>query len=300
MAFFWVNLGTTHKEVKEHSFLWAPAHTTNINGQKHIDKGWKAVPTVSKEDVIFCHYKGKIIYIAKAIKDAYESERPKGRFYDEWKKDGYKIEVDLEVLSPPLQVDIFKETFINRYNLKCSPKVYNTTDNRTTQNYMSSIPNPAAILIASYLGEFDTEFKTPSKSHKKINKTQREVIASARVGQGKFREEVLSIWNWKCPITDISTPGLLVASHIYPWALSTDEERLDEYNGFPFSPDIDKLFDRGFISFEDTGELIIHQDFTRESLEKLGIQAKTKIRGLSRKHTKYLKKHRELFGFLEV
>lgn len=55
MAFYWVNLGNTYKEVADEKFLWAPAYTVNSSGTKITNPGWKYVPKVKKGDVIFCH-----------------------------------------------------------------------------------------------------------------------------------------------------------------------------------------------------------------------------------------------------
>ncbi len=70
----------------------------------------------------------------------------------------------------------------------------------------------------------------------------------ARDGQGKYREALLNECSI-CPITKIGEDALLIASHIKPWAVSDDKEKVDPKNGFILSPLYDKLFDRGFITF---------------------------------------------------
>lgn len=90
-----------------------------------------------------------------------------------------------------------------------------------------------------------------------INSTVRETIINARLGQGKFRTDVLSIMP-QCPFTLISDPFLLRASHIKPWAYcTTNTERLDKYNGLALTPTYDVLFDRGLISFSNNGNLLL-------------------------------------------
>ena len=49
----------------------------------------------------------------------------------------------------------------------------------------------------------------------------------------------------------------LIASHVQPWRDSNNEERLDGENGLLLTPTVDHLFDKGFISFENTGQLIV-------------------------------------------
>jgi len=115
----------------------------------------------------------------------------------------------------------------------------------------------------------------------------------------EFREDVLDLWNSTCPITKIDKPELLTASHIHSWQLSNDEERLDKYNGLPLSPDVDKLFDKGFISFSDQGDLLLHKSVSSELLAKLGINSSVKLEGLKKKNLPYLHKHRETYGYGE-
>ncbi|MGY5218436.1 HNH endonuclease [Clostridium butyricum] len=90
-----------------------------------------------------------------------------------------------------------------------------------------------------------------------ISNTEKETIVNSRIGQGKFRTNVLSIMP-NCPFTGISEPFLLRASHILPWSdCSTNEDRLNGYNGLTLTPTYDVLFDKGFISFQDNGQLLI-------------------------------------------
>ena len=73
---------------------------------------------------------------------------------------------------------------------------------------------------------------------------------SSRDGQAKYREKLLEECPF-CPITSISDERLLIASHIKPWAVSNDKEKIDPKNGFMLSPLYDRLFDQGFITFTD-------------------------------------------------
>ncbi len=87
------------------------------------------------------------------------------------------------------------------------------------------------------------------------NETERAYIRNARIGQGQFRKALLDAYQSTCPILGISNPDLLMASHIKPWNACTNQERLDPNNGILLSPLIDKLFDRGLITFEDDGAI---------------------------------------------
>ena len=48
-------------------------------------------------------------------------------------------------------------------------------------------------------------------------------------------------------------------------------ERLSEVNGLLLTPTVDHLFDRGFISFENGGELLVSPVAHEDSLKKMGI-----------------------------
>lgn len=89
-----------------------------------------------------------------------------------------------------------------------------------------------------------------------LGETEIECLASARIGQGGFRRALLRRFGETCQVTGITNPDLLIASHIKPWNVCSNSERLDSQNGLLLSPLIDRLFDRGLITFSDEGQLI--------------------------------------------
>jgi hypothetical protein len=96
----------------------------------------------------------------------------------------------------------------------------------------------------------------------------KQAIIRARRGQGLFKERVMAIES-RCRITLVENPVHLIASHCKPWRDSTNEERLNCENGLLLTPNIDHLFDRGFIGFEDSGKLIISPVAHRPSLARM-------------------------------
>jgi hypothetical protein len=100
--------------------------------------------------------------------------------------------------------------------------------------------------------------------------TTREALISARVGQGLFKERI-SRHERACRITSVDNPAHLIASHIKPWRESNNDERLHEGNGLLLTPSADHLFDRGFISFEDNGEVMIAPVADVISLRRMGL-----------------------------
>ena len=93
---------------------------------------------------------------------------------------------------------------------------------------------------------------------------------NAREGQGKYREKLLEECPF-CPITMINEESLLIASHIKPWAVSNEKEKIDPKNGFILSPLYDKLFDRGFITFTKDRHVHISNWLSRQDQRRIGI-----------------------------
>ena len=102
-----------------------------------------------------------------------------------------------------------------------------------------------------------------------LNETERTAIVKSRVGQGLFRKRLIDKYKGACVITGVSAKKLLVASHIKPWAVSNNEERLSEENGLLLSPTYDKLFDYGLITFSNQGNMIISSQLSNEDKSKL-------------------------------
>ncbi len=90
-----------------------------------------------------------------------------------------------------------------------------------------------------------------------LGDTEAEWLQKARVGQDRFRDALMSYWNGTCPLTGISDPELLRASHIIRWAdCESDEERLNVHNGLLLSSLWDAAFDSGLVTFDDEGRVV--------------------------------------------
>lgn len=122
-----------------------------------------------------------------------------------------------------------------------------------------------------------------------ISATEKTAYINARVGQGRYRRELIGRWE-ECALTGFRDIRFLVASHIKPWKASSNKERLDSYNGLLLLPNIDKVFDLGFISFENSGRIIISEYL--EETSKLGIKPDMQVR-LEAPHQKYIQYHRD-------
>ena len=96
-----------------------------------------------------------------------------------------------------------------------------------------------------------------------IDNQTKTYLYKARIGQGKYREDLLSLHNNTCMISNIEAPELLIASHIVPWVKSNNVEKLDKYNGLLLSSSIDKLFDQYLISFDNNGFMVVSEKFKK-------------------------------------
>src|SRR5690606_31477276 len=104
--------------------------------------------------------------------------------------------------------------------------------------------------------------------------TEIERLQIQRVGQDLFRQGLLELWEGRCAVTGLAIPELLRASHIKPWAdCATDAERLDVHNGLLLNPNLDLAFDRGFITFADSGDIVISPSVSGHAQVALGIHA---------------------------
>lgn len=122
--------------------------------------------------------------------------------------------------------------------------------------------------------------------------TEKEGTYNQRIGQGAYRKSLILRWNGRCAVTGVKKREILRASHIKPWADSTNEERLDVNNGILLSPTYDALFDRHLISFEDNGSIILSDKVDNQDYDRLHVRASDKIGGLSEGNFTYLKNHR--------
>lgn len=124
--------------------------------------------------------------------------------------------------------------------------------------------------------------------------TEVERLLRQRIGQGRYRDALLAYWGGACAVTGVSVREALRASHAKPWAECADDgERLDAFNGFLLVANLDALFDRFLISFDDGGYLLTSARLSQSDLHGLGIHAGMMLRWLASEHRPYLEWHRE-------
>lgn len=160
---------------------------------------------------------------------------------------------------------------------------------------------PSKVLtVEGYRDRLDDVEQDRIASSDGLSETEKSQLILARRGHGEFRRRVFLIEPY-CRLTHINNPRLLVASHMKPWhACDSAEERLDGYNGLMLSPHVDWLFDRGLISFLDTGETLVSPFLNEPDLESLGLAGAIArpTKPFTPRQSRYLQFHREVV-FLE-
>lgn len=172
-------------------------------------------------------------------------------------------------------------------NLRKLP-IYQERNDRGHNMYSSALNK-----FAEYLHEgFDSDIETDVEvilSQGSVTDTEKATLLKTRIGQGNFRQKLISLWGG-CAVTGYKDTAMLLASHIKPWRASSNIERLDGYNGLLLLPTLDKAFDSGLISFSEAGSILISPLLQEPA--KLGISEFMAV-NLKSEHQVYMEFHRD-------
>lgn len=128
---------------------------------------------------------------------------------------------------------------------------------------------------------------------RRLPEREKEQLVKARIGQGAYRLKLLEESS-ECVITRVNDERILMASHIKPWSVSNDTEKIDHNNGLVLTPTYDKLFDQGFISFENDGTILISPYISPLNVKKMNLaQGRKYTVPQSDTRKTYLAYHRE-------
>lgn len=111
-----------------------------------------------------------------------------------------------------------------------------------------------------------------------------------RKTQSKFRSQLLER-ETGCQLCNLSISSLLVASHIIPWSIADESQKVDINNGLLLCISHDALFDKGFISFDGNGQIIISKDLPHSEFNRLQINEQMNIKLLPEQE-QYMRFHR--------
>jgi putative restriction endonuclease len=303
MSYFLVFQNKSYFEERNGGYLWAPQK--NKLGQSFHH--WTDMRIVKKGDIIFNSYNGQLVSVLIANEDCKESQRPTGLDQLElWEKDGWMVNAKYINLNTPITFKEYMEEILKLQDQKYAP--FNKSGRGNT-GYLFRV----SLQLAEFLFELvektngiSREFiKNKSKNKKEyiekiekdlgslkyLDKTEKELIIKARIGQSTFKNDLLKIEK-KCRLCGVSDERFLIASHIKPWSQSNNQERLDFNNGLLLCPNHDSLFDKGYISFEKNGKIIISAFIDESTKVFLNIN-ETMIIKISDNQYEYIKWHRE-------
>ena len=293
MRYWWVNQNQTFRHEIDGGYLWSPQR--NANGNRN--PFYETMREVAPGDLILSFVDTRIAAIGIAASYGYQCPKPKefGETGAYWDNVGWKVRVRYQRLQkqvrPKDHIGLLRPLLPDRY----SPLQTNGSGIQSV--YLTELSSELFGAIAMLIGieanniralaanqplrdrqvvsadmemwehhlegEIETDTSLPS--------TEREAVIMARRGQGLFRQRVAQIERI-CRITKVDNPAHLRASHAKPWRDCTNnDERLDGENGLLLTPSIDHLFDRGFITFEDAGQLVLSPVADVTSLERMGV-----------------------------
>ena len=128
--------------------------------------------------------------------------------------------------------------------------------------------------------------------------TDRLAVVKERVNQGVFRSRLLRKYK-KCCLCGFDETGLLIASHIKPWAESNPDERTDANNGLLLCPNHDKLFDKYYFTFDEDGNIQISNKLNDTHMRLMNINSDMKM-DMSHKTKTYMEYHRRKFLLVNI
>lgn len=291
MRYWWVNQNLTFRHEVAGGYLWSPKRKSNGNRNPF----YETMREVAPGDLILSFLDTRLVAIGIAASNCFEAPRPAefGSAGRKWDDIGWRVQVNFRRLDrqirPADHMNVLRRLLPERY----APL---TGEGRGNQGlYLTELPAPLAEALLSLIGReadavrvaasapegivqvanaevelWEHHLEAAIDADTAIAETDREALIIARRGQGLFKQRVMGIER-RCRVTGVENPIHLRASHCKPWRDSTNEERLLGENGLLLTPSIDHLFDRGFISFENSGALIIAPVAHRPSLQRMGV-----------------------------
>lgn len=286
--YWWVNHKQTARQEIEGHYLWSPKTQSNGARSEFYENMRRAAPG----DLVLSYANQVVAYVGRIAEFAFTAPKPTefGSTGSYWGDEGWLLPVFWTELAPPIRpkqlIDTLRPLLPERY----SP-IRPATGDGNQGVYLANISKAAFDAVVSAASvqyellarggansltyrvvkeQLDDRVESRIFADAGLDKTTKEAVIQARRGQGRFRSNVESIEK-SCRLTGVSNPSLLIASHIKPWrSCETANERLDGMNGLLLTPDADLLFDRGFITFQDDGEVTVSPRFDRDDLRRLG------------------------------
>lgn len=299
MAYWWVNQGETYLEELSGGYLWSPK--TRADGGRN--QAYINMTLIKPGDLIFSFHNSKIQALGIAIDIAHSDSKPDfGNKGQHWSDIGWRVNVEYKYVQSPFTPLEYANEIESLLPEKHSPLDKNL---RGVQAYLFSISDQLGELLLTLSSALIPDVPVVSLSDLTYDAEEQEIIneislaetvkatlVMARRGQGTFRNRV-NLIEEHCRVTGVSAEKLLIASHIKPWKKSDNEERLNGNNGLFLSPHVDKLFNDGYISFENKGLMLVSDRLPGEVLEKWRIDPTANYGKFNQDQSYFLEHHRK-------
>ena len=288
---------------REGGYIWSPK--ANANGARN--QTYENLTLTQAGDIVFSYAYGQIKAIGTVSASCSEQAKPSefGLSGENWSSIGWSVPIDWQLLSTPIKPKDYLDDIQPMLPDKHSPLQSNGNGNQGCYlaaidpklgKYLIHIIKPGNLEEVAETTELIIEQEElralDDLQNSNIDSTEKLQLSKARVGQGKFRKNVESIETC-CRVTGTKDKTMLIASHMKPWRLADNFERLDGSNGLLLSPHIDKLFDKGWISFSDDGELLCATDRAFSLLTQWGVNLPLNVGDFTLEQKRYLNFHRK-------
>lgn len=303
MRYWWVNQNQTYDFEVPGGFLWSPKSRSD-GGRNYF---YEVMAEVKPGDIVFSFCDTFIKAIGIVQRAAVTSPKPDFRNAgSNWANEGWYVEVEFAEIENPFKPKDFMEKISPLLANKYAPLqlngnglqgIYLTEISKGFGELLCHLSRTDVSLIQSELAptpetESEYEINLEIESRKLDGDLEKVQMTKARRGQGIFKANVRLIEK-SCRVTGVTNIKHLRASHIKPWSVSNNSEKLDGYNGLLLSPHVDHLFDRGYISFKESGSLLISNELSPRVLEQWSIKSHN-VGEFNSMQDQYLEYHRDV------
>jgi putative restriction endonuclease len=302
---WWVNHSKTFRLELDGGYLWSPKKNKKVPNSESYDNMTRLMPG----DVVYSFADAVIRAVGLVLARAYEAPRPTehGIALDQGDDaPGWQVSVRFRELQSPLRPNDHAPELRAVLPKRQSPIRANGSENQGV--YLARLPMAMATALRRLLGQqvelaegkikeslgpqFSDDIEEARlQARADLRPAEKEMLIRARRGHGRYRQDLEKI-EAGCRLTGLIDRRHLRASHFKPWCVSNDDEKLDPNNGLLLSPHVHHLFDRGYISFTDDGELLVSQFLNPVVLSDWGLTASVKPQAFSPKQRVYLDYHR--------
>lgn len=287
MAVWWVFQNKSYERSRDGGYLWAPL----LDKAGHKKSHWETMAEVRPGDVVFSCRGRKIVATNVARSEAYLADQPDPLDAEFWEGRGRRVDVAYVDLPKAIAIDDLTDLF----PLLMGEQGPLANNGRGKQGYLYPVSPSAARELFNRVGnDVDVDqLIAAAASSKPGQVTTTQISTTARLGQQAFRKAVFEWWDGKCAVTGADLEGLLIASHVIPWRIANDKERLDPANGLLLEARYDRLFDAGLITFSENAQIIISSRLNQENRIRLGLDPTLRLLKRYPETAYYLKFHQE-------